>query len=116
MSSSDYVPYQDDASDPEMPGLIADQDFLDPESDERTEAIPSTLSSSTTESVSEEILDSFSCKTSEATVTVSLAMVSLSKDEEPIASSSDTARVDADSPVFVGPSCIPPSSHPLSWY
>ena len=115
MSSSDYVPYQDDASDPEMPGLIADQDFLDPKSDERTEAIPSTLSSSATESVSEEILDSFSCKTSEATVTVSLAMVSLSKDEEPIASSSDTARTDAVSPVFVG-ACIPPSSHPLSWY
>ena len=115
MSSSDYVPYQDDNSDPEMPDLIADQDFLDPESDERTEAIPSALSSSATESVSEEILDSFSCKTSEATVTVSLAMVSLSKDEEPIASSSDTARADADSPVFVG-ACIAPSSHPLSWY
>ena len=115
MSSSDYVPHQDDTPDPEMPDLIADQDFLDPESNESMEVIPPSLSSSATESVSEEILDSFSCRTSEATVTVSLAMVSLSKDEEPIASSSGTAQADADSPVFIG-ACVAPSSHPLSWY
>ena len=115
MSSSDYVPHQDDTSDPEMPDLIADQDFLDPESNESTEVIPPALSSSATESVSEEILDSFSCRTSEATVTVSLAMVSLSKDEEPIASSSGTARAEADSPVLTG-AFVTPSSHPFSWY
>ena len=115
MSSSDYVPHQDDTSDPEMPDLITDQDFLDPESNESMEVIPPALSSSATESVSEEILDSFPCRTSETTVTVSLAMVSLSKDEEPIASSSGTVQADADSPAFTG-ACVFPSSHPLSWY
>ena len=69
MSSFDYAPSQNDSLDPEMPDLIADQDFLDPEPNEITEATSSVLSSSTTESTSEEILDSFSCKTSEATVT-----------------------------------------------
>ena len=116
MSSSDYVPSQNDSPDPEMPDLITDQDFLDPEPNEPTEVTSSTLSSSTTESTSEEILDSFSCKTSEATVTVSLAKVSLSpKDKDPIASSSGITRADRDSPVFIG-ACVSPGYHPFSWY
>ena len=115
MSSSDYVPHQDDTPDPEMPDPTTDQDPPDPESNESTEVTPPALSPSATESVSEEILDSFSCRTSEATVTVSLAMVSPSKDEEPTASPPGTARADADSPVFTG-ACVTPSSHPLSRY
>ena len=116
MSSSDYAPSQNDSSDPEMPDLIADQDFLDPEPDVTMEAISSVLSSSATESTSEEILDSFSCKTSEATVTVSLAKVSLSPtNKDPVASSSEATRSDADSPIFIS-ACITPGYHPFSWY
>ena len=62
MSSSNYAPSQNDSLDQEMLDLIADQDFLDPEPNETTEAISSVLSSSAMESTSEEILDSFSCK------------------------------------------------------
>ena len=90
MSSSDYAPSQNDSSDQEMPDLITDQDFLDPEPNETMEAVSSVLSSSATESTSKEILDSFSCKTSEAMVTVSLAKVSLSPtNKDPVASSSE---------------------------
>ena len=116
MSSSDYAPSQNDSSDPEMPDLIVDQDFLDPEPNETTEAVSLVLSSSATESISEEILDSFSCKTLEATVNVSLAKVSLSYgDKDPVASSSEATRSDADSPIFVG-ACVTPGYHPFSWY
>ena len=116
MSSSDCAPSQNDSSDPEMPNLIVDQDFSDPESNETKEAVSLVLSSSATESTSEEILDSFSCKTSEATVTVSLAKVSLSPtNKDPIASSSEATRSDADSPIFIG-ACITSGYHPFSWY
>ena len=116
MSSSDYVPSQNDSSDPEMPDLIADQDFLDPEPNETSEAISSVLSSSTTESTSEEILDSFSCKTSEATVTIPLAKVSLSPtNKDPVASSSEATWSDVDSPIFIS-ACVTPEYHPFSWY
>ena len=114
MSSSDYAPSQNDSSDPEMPDLIADQDFLDPEPNETTEAISSVLSSSAMESISEEILDSFSYKTSEAIVTISLAKVSLSPtNKDPVASSSEATQSDADSPIFIG-ACITPGYHPFS--
>ena len=116
MSSSDYAPSQNDSSDPEMPDLIADQDIPDPESNKTMEAISSVLSSSTTESTSEEILDSFSCKTSDATVTVSLAKVSLSPTNKvPVASSSEATQSDTDSPVFIG-ACVTPGYHPFGWY
>ena len=116
MSSSDYAPSQNDSLDPEMPDLITDQDFLDPEPNETTEAVSLVLSSSATESTSEEILNSFSCKTAEAMVTVSLAKVSLSPtNKDPIASSSEATWSDADSPVFVG-ACVTPWYHPFSWY
>ena len=116
MSSSDYAPSQNDSSDPEMPDLIADQDFLDPEPNETTEAVSSVLSSSAMESTSEEILDSFSCKTSEAMVTISLAKISLSPtNKDPVASSSGATWSDADSPIFIG-ACVTPGYHPFSWY
>ena len=116
MSSSNYAPSQNDSSDPEMPDLITDQDFPDPEPNETTEAFSSVLTSSATEFTSEEILDSFSCKTLEATVTVSLAKVSLSPtNKDPIASSSEATQSDVDSPIFIG-ACITPGYHPFSWY
>ena len=116
MSSSDYVPSQNDSPDPEMPDLITDQDFLDPEPNELAEAISSALSSSARESTSEKILDSFSRETLEATVTVSLAKVSLSpKDEDPVASSSGVNRADAESPIFIS-ACVTPGYHPFNWY
>ena len=99
MSASDYVPNQDDSFDPEMPDLIANEDFPDSKSDKSTEPFSSALSSSSTESASEEVLDSFTCKTSEATVTVSLAKVSLSPEDKKVLDSSlDQNQADADSP------------------
>ena len=116
MSSSNYVPSQNDSPHPEMLNLITDQDFLDPEPDEPTEVTSTALSSSTMESTSEEILDSFSCKTLEATVTVSLAKVSISpKDKDPVAPSSGVTQADTDSPVFIG-ACVTPGYYPFSWY
>ena len=116
MSASDYVPNQDDTFDPEMPDLIANEDFriLNPTS--LQSPLFSALSSSSTESASEEVLDSFTCKTSEATVTVSLAKVSLSPEDKKILDSSlDQNRANADSPIFVG-ACVAPVSYPHNWY
>ena len=116
MSSSDYVPSEDNPNNPEMPDLIASEDFPGPESNKATEVSPPSLSSSATESPSEEILDSFSCKTLESTVTVALAKVSLSpEDKVPENQTSQKDRVKADSPIFVG-ACITPVFYPLSWF
>ena len=116
MSTSDYVPNQDDSFDPEMPDLIANEDFPDSKSDKSTEPLSSALSLSSTESASEEVLDSFTCKTSEVTVTVSLAKVSLSPEDKKILDSSlDQNWADADSPIFVG-ACVAPVSYPHNWY
>ena len=117
MSSSDYVPLQDNFSDSEMPDLITDEDFPDLKSDESSKTPPPTLSSGVTESPSsEEILDSFACKTSETTVTVALARVSLSSgDKDSEDSSSQKEQTKADSPIFVG-ACVAHVPYPFVWY
>ena len=116
MSSSDYVPSEDNSNNSEMPDLITSEDFLGPESNKATEVSPPSLSSSATESPSEEILDSFTCKTLESTVTVALAKVSLSSGDKPPESQSlQKDHVKADSPIFVGASATS-VFYPLDWF
>ena len=115
MSSSDHVPIKDNPADSEMPDLITMEDFPGSKSNEPAEASPPSLSSSATES-SEEVLDSFSCKTLETTVTVALARVSLSPgDKIPEDSSLLKDQSKADSPAFVGTS-VAPAPYPLCWF